>query len=227
LRPRAQKKGTINKARRFAEGLGYPSRLGHARWRAFLTEEQRTQLLTPGLESALRRDPFSHIGEILDRAPSSLGALERAQWVDFHSYLPDNCLVKVDRMSMLCSLEVRVPLLDTTLVDLAFSLPEELKINGTRTKILLKELAARRVPREAVYRAKEGFSMPMKQWLNTSLAERLDDELSPATLGAQGLFEPKVVERLIREHRSNVANHSHLLWTLLVFHDWRRRWKVG
>ncbi len=226
LRPRAQKKGVLNKARRFAEGLSYPSSLGHARWRAFLTRHQREALLTPDLQAALERDPFSHIGEILERAPESLGPLERGLWVDFHSYLPDNCLVKVDRMSMLSSLEVRVPLLDTELIELAFSLPEALKVSGTHTKTLLKELAAQRVPREAVYRSKEGFSMPMKQWLNTSLAQRLDDELSSATIEGQGLFRAETIARLISQHRANVANHSHLLWTLLVFQDWRRRWGV-
>ncbi|MGH7544420.1 MAG: asparagine synthase-related protein, partial [Gemmatimonadota bacterium] len=140
--------------------------------------------------------------------------------------LVDNCLVKVDRMSMACSLEARVPLLDHRLVELAFQVPPDLKVRGGRTKILLKRVAARHVPPECVYRPKEGFSIPLKHWLKDGLRPLMEDLLSPARVGAGGLFESVEVDRLKREHLEGRANHSHLLWSLMVFEMWRRRWSV-
>jgi asparagine synthase (glutamine-hydrolysing) len=136
-------------------------------------------------------------------------------------------LTKVDRMSMACSLEARVPLLDLDVVRLAFRMPSALKYDGRRTKIALKRVAARHVPREAVYRPKEGFSIPIKTWLKHELRDLLAEHLSPARVAADGLFDPDTVQRLQREHFANRANHSHVLWSLLVFQCWKERWRVG
>ena len=145
------------------------------------------------------------------------------------SYLSDNCLVKMDRMSMACSLEARVPLLDHELVELAFRMPSRLKVKGggvAGTKPLLKKVAARHLPHDAVYRPKEGFSIPLKQWLGNEFRELMEAELAPSVIERDGIFQASVVERLKREHLAGRANHSHVLWGLLVFHDWRRRWNV-
>jgi asparagine synthase (glutamine-hydrolysing) len=139
----------------------------------------------------------------------------------------DNCLAKVDRMSMACSIEARVPLLDRSVVELAFRLPPALKYDGRDTKILLKRVAARHVPRECVYRPKEGFSIPMKHWLRNEFRGLVERYLAPERLRTGGLFEPAVVERMWQEHLGNRANHSHLLWSLLVFEQWRERWGVS
>ena len=93
-----------------------------------------------------------------------------------------------------------------------------------RTKILLKRIAARYVPAECVERPKEGFSIPIKNWLKTRFRDLMKDMLDPGRLREQGLLEPAVVGRLKEEHLSGVANHSHLLWSLMVFQDWSRRW---
>jgi len=129
-------------------------------------------------------------------------------------------------MSMACSIEARVPLLDREVVELAFQLPPALKYDGSRTKILLKRIAARHVPRGCVYRPKEGFSIPIKNWLKNEFRGLVERYLAPERLRAEGLFEPAVIERLWREHLDNRANHSHLLWSLLVFEQWRDRWGV-
>ena len=148
-------------------------------------------------------------------------------YTDFRSYLVDNCLAKVDRMSMACSLEARVPLLDLDVVELAFRLPARLKFNSHETKIALKRVAARHVPRDCVYRPKEGFSIPIKNWLKTEFRDLANTYLDPARLRADGLFQVAEVERLWREHDGNRANHSHILWSLLVFQHWRDRWQVA
>jgi asparagine synthase (glutamine-hydrolysing) len=138
----------------------------------------------------------------------------------------DNCLVKVDRMSMACSLEARVPLLDHELVELAFRVPPKLKVNPRATKILLKRVATRHVPTWCVYRPKQGFSIPVKNWLLTEFRPLLDELLAPERLAAEGILRVPAVERLKREHLDGRANHSHVLWSLMVFQDWRRRWSA-
>ena len=127
-------------------------------------------------------------------------------------------------MSMACSLEARVPFLDHELVEIAFRVPPTLKVNQGKTKVLLKKVAARHVPRECVYRAKEGFSIPIKNWLIGELRPLMEDLLDARTMAKQGIIRVDTVERMKREHLSGRANHSHVLWALMVFQDWKRRW---
>lgn len=225
IRPRQAKKGWVNKAKRFAEGMQYPSHFGHARWRLFSDSAFLDQLIEPEIQQAIEQPIGDHIGRLRESA-DTLSPLKQSLYVDVYSYLVDNCLVKVDRMAMACSLEARVPMLDHELATIAFSLPDPLLVTGTQTKVLLKRVAARYLPRQCIYRPKEGFSIPLKDWLNRELGPLVDDLLDPAKLAAQGIFRPEIVDRLCREHRSGAANHSHRLWTLMVFEDWARRWKV-
>ena len=99
-----------------------------------------------------------------------------------------------------------------------------LKIRGTETKWLLKRIASRPLPREWVYRRKEGFSIPMKHWLGTLFRPILEEYLNPSRLRRDGIFEVPMIERLKHEHLAGSANHSHILWSLIVFHAWKERW---
>ncbi|WP_159716480.1 asparagine synthase (glutamine-hydrolyzing) [Geminicoccus flavidas] len=224
--PRPQKKGLINKAKRFVEGARLDPALGHARWRLFLESALRSRLFTGAMTERQTQQPEAHIHRYMEEAEGR-DAVDRALHVDMKSYLVDNCLVKVDRMSMACSLEVRVPLLDLEVVDLAFRMPSSLKLRDGETKPLLKEVTARHVPRESVYRTKQGFSIPIKHWLNDTFRELTDELLAPERLRADGLFQAGTVESLLTEHRANRANHSHIIWAMLVFQDWQRRWGVS
>jgi asparagine synthase (glutamine-hydrolysing) len=225
LPPTSAKKGLVNKAKRFVEGARLDPAWGHTRWRVFCDEVMRSRLLTAEARRASVTPVGAHILALRDEARGR-DPRDQALYVDFGSYLVDNCLTKVDRMSMACSIEARVPLLDREVVELAFRLPPALKYDGNHTKILLKRVAARYVPRECVYRAKEGFSIPIKNWLKDEFRGLVERYLAPERLRAEGLFEPAVVERLWQEHLGNRANHSHLLWALLVFEQWRDRWGV-
>jgi len=224
--PTRAKKGLVNKVKRFVEGASLDPALGHARWRLFLDEAQRQRLFTAPALRDITSPIGAHIAK-LNQEATALGSRDRALYVDFGSYLVDNCLTKVDRMSMACSIEGRVPLLDKELVELAFRVPEDLKFTGSETKVLLKRVAARHVPRECVYRPKQGFSIPIKNWLKEDFKPLVDHYLAPARLAASGIFEPGVVTQLQREHFENRANHSHVLWGLLVFEQWRDRWSVS
>lgn len=225
LRPRPAKKGLVNKLIRFAEGLGHDSELEHARWRLFAGTELQDRLFTPEARSRIGLTIGDHIRRLGEEA-GSRSSLDRNLYVDARSYLVDNCLVKMDRMSMACSLEARVPLLDHDLVELAFRVPPELKVRDRKTKILLKRAAARHVPHDCVYRPKEGFSIPIKHWLRGELRPMMEDLLSRDRLTGEGIFKPSEVEELKREHIEGQANHSHVLWSLMVFEDWARRWSA-
>ena len=221
--PQPAKKGLINKAKRFIEGANLPDELSHCRWRIFTSEALRTQLFTPDALQQMTRPADTHIKQLFKRAgPRS--PLARSLYVDIKSYLSDNCLVKVDRMSMANSLESRVPMLDRELVELAFQVPDNLKLKNGKTKILLKQIAAQQIPRECVYRQKEGFSIPIKHWLGTQFRPILEDLLDTTKLKSEGLFNVNTVNNLKREHLSGKANHSHVLWSLMVFQAWRKRW---
>lgn len=225
LPPQEAKKGLINKARRFVEGLEHAEGLGHARWRLFTGEVMRHRLFRPEALSQMPTPVEAHIERLAARA-AHLDDVARGLYIDVKSYLVDNCLVKVDRMSMAVSLEVRVPLLDKEIVELAFRVPSNLKVINGQTKVLLKRVAARHLPTECIYRPKEGFSIPIKNWLKAELRPLMEELLAPKRLNSEGIFDSDTVAALIQEHLANKANHSHILWTAMVFQDWRRRWKI-
>ncbi|MDX1739842.1 MAG: asparagine synthase (glutamine-hydrolyzing) [Rhodothermales bacterium] len=226
IRPTAKKKGLVNKLKRFVEGAGHPRDLSHARWRLFASEELLRQLLTPDVTRERTRESGHHIRRLIERT-SGRTPVNASLYVDFKSYLCDNILTKVDRMSMAVSLETRVPYLDTDMVELAFQIPDHLKVRNLSTKVLLKRVAARQVPPDTVYRPKEGFSIPIKSWLRSSFRPLMEEYLGDTHLKSQGIFNVETVRRLREEHVTGAANHSHVLWSLIVYQAWQRRWYDG
>jgi asparagine synthase (glutamine-hydrolysing) len=226
LKPRPAKKGFINKAIRFVEGLEYPSDLSHARWRIFTGNGFRETVFTPEALNEINTHETSHIRKLFKEA-GNRQALNKSLYVDLKSYLCDNCLVKIDRMSMAVSLESRVPLLDKELVELAFRIPDQHKVANGKTKVLLKKIAAKHVPHECVYRPKEGFSIPIKNWLKKRLRPLMEELLNYKSIEQGGLFQPSSIEKLKHEHLVGLNNHSHILWSLMVFQDWCKRWLEG
>jgi asparagine synthase (glutamine-hydrolysing) len=226
LPPSATKKGPVNKLKRFVEGASHPEQIGHARWRMFASDALKQSLFTPAAASKLITPTGAHIQDLLAQAKDRPG-LDKSLYVDVKSYLSDNCLVKVDRMSMATSLEVRVPLLDKELVELAFQIPPNLKVAGGNSKAILKRVAARHVPRSCVYRPKEGFSIPLKHWLGHEFRPIVEHYLAPGRIAGEGLFEFTTIDSLKQAHFAGQANHSHVLWSLIVFEAWKERWLDG
>jgi asparagine synthase (glutamine-hydrolysing) len=223
LPPGRKKKGLVNKARRFVEGAAYPEIMAHSRWRIFASDQVRNSLFSAPAAEEVTLPAANHIEHLFAQS-GNRQALQRQLYVDVRSYLCDNILTKVDRMSMAVSLEARVPYLDPELVTLAFQIPEQYKIEGRETKAILKRVAARHIPRNCVYRPKEGFSIPIKHWLNNEFRPLLDHYLAESAVRQADLFQWPTIKRLKEEHRSGRENHSHLLWALIVFHDWQQRW---
>lgn len=221
--PTIKKKGLINKSKRFIEGLQFENELSHTRWRMFIGDVVKQSLFTKGSLKEINKNSADHILKLFSKA-GDRGELNRSLYVDVKSYLVDNILTKVDRMSMAVSLEARVPYLDPDVVDLAFQIPEKFKTNSSETKIILKKVAAQHVPKECIYRPKEGFSIPIKNWLNKEFKPLMDNLLDENKIKEDGIFNFEMINNLKSEHNLGVANHSHILWSLIVFHDWKKRW---
>ncbi|MDH3455840.1 MAG: asparagine synthase C-terminal domain-containing protein, partial [Gemmatimonadota bacterium] len=150
--------------------------------------------------------------------------LRRVMLFDYLTYLPDNLLAKVDRATMLNSLEARSPFLDRDVVRFALGMNTDLKIRGTTTKWLLKRVAAHRLPRGIVHRRKGGLSVPVGRWLNEGLRAESDRLLAPERVREVGVLNAEPVRQLLFEHRSRRADHTRALWALLVLERWRERW---
>ncbi len=142
--------------------------------------------------------------------------------IDIVSYLPDDILTKVDRASMYCSLEARVPMLDHRLVEFALSLPVEFKIREGKQKYPLRKLLSTYVPTELIDRPKRGFSVPIGQWLRGPLREWAEDLLSEESLSSHDLFNVNMVRSYWEAHRSGKRNFQYQLWDVLTFQSWYR-----
>jgi asparagine synthase (glutamine-hydrolysing) len=171
-------------------------------------------------------DPFEGFRAAY-RACGSSDPLDRALYVDVKTYLVDDILTKVDKMSMAVSLETREPLLDHRLLEFAASVPASLKLRNGISKYLLRRLLRDRVPRSIVERGKQGFALPTGEWLRGPLAEMTDALLCDGRLRGRGLFSPKVVTRLWNEHRSGRRDHRERLWTLVMLELWFREFIDG
>jgi len=219
--PSEQKKGALNSVKRFLSGVtAHPADLGHYRWMTFTDPPARRRLYTPAmLEEALGGDVHREVREALG-AYHGEDAVNRELYADLRVYLADDILVKVDRMSMANSLETRAPFLDTDVMELAFSIPGHLKVRGRQRKIVLKQALRGVLPDRILFRRKEGFSIPMKNWLRRELQPMMRDLLSEDRLRRRGLFEPREVQRLMQAHVDGHANHAHQLFSLMVFERW-------
>jgi asparagine synthase (glutamine-hydrolysing) len=165
--------------------------------------------------------------EEMFRRDSEDSLLSRLMYVDQKTYLPDAMLTKVDRASMAVGLEVRVPLLDHRVVEFTSSLPDHFKYRDGKGKHILKKLLARYLPPELFERPKMGFAIPYDLWLRQDLKRLLRDHLSARRLREEGLFDPRLVEKMLVEHFSGHMNYKDRLWALLMWEMWRERWMRG
>jgi len=221
LPPTGKKKGLVNKVKRFSAGATTaPSDLGHYRWMVYLGARDKARLYKPGLRDALAStDVYAPVREALGRF-SQDDVLNRQLYADLSLYLADDILVKVDRMSMATSLETRAPFLDGDLMELAFSMPGHLKIRNGERKWILKRAMRDLLPDAILNRKKEGFSIPMKNWLRRELQPLMRGLLSSERVARRGLFDPSVVQQLMDEHVEGKENHAHTLFPLMVFERW-------
>jgi len=178
---------------------------------------QQPGFLAPEVLFAPTREHYDHW-----QPQNAATPLARAFHVYARQFMLDDILVKVDRCSMLHSLEVRAPFLDKDAAEFAARLPVSRKLHGFKRKWLLKKAFAELLPDEILYRNKRGFQIPVAQWLRGRMRPLMEDLLSESTLKAQGIFNHQAVRALMDEHASGRADLRKPLWTLLVFQLWWR-----
>jgi asparagine synthase (glutamine-hydrolysing) len=148
---------------------------------------------------------------------------EKLLYLDSKTYLPGDILTKVDRMSMANSLECRSPLLDHKLIEFVGGLPSKLKKRGSETKYILKKAMEGIVPDSILYRPKQGFGVPINDWINAQLNERIVGDLGEQRTLERGYFEKSYIHTLLKEHKVGRRDHSHQLWLLWMFELWHRK----
>jgi len=202
----------------------------YARW-ASLPMEERYRGVSMGMPTALRC-------ELLGRQAGQTAAddafrfcfesvpkkdvLNRMLYADAKIWLPDDLLLKADKMTMANGLELRVPFLDHKLVEFAATLPAHLKLKGSTGKFLLREAMKNVLPKRIINRAKKGFPVPTESWLRGDLKNFVHDTLLASNAACRGYMEPRVIERIVGEHERGTENRRQELWTLLVFEIWHK-----
>lgn len=222
--------------KRFVSGLGHTGGMRHVTWIGGVATETLPQLLSGDAMAELKQPRAS---AMLGHHDPDLGAQVQDVWQAWRRagrddmdalaglyarfYLGDGVLQKVDRASMLNSLEVRAPLLDPAVVELARAVPTRLKLRGRETKVILRTLAERQLPAAIVRRPKRGFAVPIGQWLRGPLRGFLTDALAPARLQHLPYLNAAGVQQIVAEHLAGRADHRKPLWALLCLTSWQDR----
>jgi len=189
----------------------------------FFGADEKPALLAPDVSRAIAQDPEVALAAHFQRY-TDLPWPSQMMRFDAETYLPEDVLTKVDRMSMAHSIESRVPLLDNEVIRFACALPASMKIRNGRRKHILKQVAAALLPDDILNRPKHGFGVPLDVWFRGNLRELFADTLlSPSSL-QRGYFDASFVRRLVDAHISGKRDHGERLWQLVVFEKWHRQY---
>jgi asparagine synthase (glutamine-hydrolysing) len=216
------RKTPARRLHRFLAGAAKDPRGGALRWQTFLSDACRERILTPALRAAV---PGPRFAAVIERAEAfaAEGDLDRELAVELGLYLPDDILTKLDRMSMAASLETRVPFLDHDLVEFTLRLPERMKMRHGRGKHILRRAMRGRLPRRTLTRRKQGFGMPVADWLRGEVGEMVADSFAGRAFAGCPWVAAGSAGALLAEHRDGRGDHSHVLWSLFVFARWLER----
>jgi asparagine synthase (glutamine-hydrolysing) len=209
------------KVKRFLEGSLLPAGEAHVFWNGtFLGAEKQSLLrkLLPGTFRDLLRE--------IDALPKNADALAPLFWFDQKYYLADDILVKSDRMSMAHAVEVRPPFLDHRIVEFAATLPPQLKMRGSRQKLVLRELRREKLPPTILEGKKTGFDIPAHEWLRGPLRSLLVETLREGTRTYEDLFDGEAIAALLQRHLNRQANLGYHLWGLLILFLWMKKWEI-
>ncbi|MBD80868.1 MAG: asparagine synthase (glutamine-hydrolyzing) [Crocinitomicaceae bacterium] len=226
------KLGNLNRQiQRFREGVNLGPRDRYWRWASFRSEEQANYLLSEAKEENEQRltdlaFTYKKRKEQYLKNISKDGDFNEVLYTDMQLVLPNDMLYKVDMMSMANSLEVRTPFLDTDVVDFAFQIPIEFKINSSTRKKILKDAFREHLPDELYDRGKKGFEVPLLNWLKNELKDKLENEyLQEEFIQAQGIFNYKAIEVELKNLQSkNPGDSAGTIWNLFIFQHWYKKY---
>jgi asparagine synthase (glutamine-hydrolysing) len=210
----------VRLVKRFLESGARPLAERYLAWTAVFAEGAGAYLRPALLAAASPERLLSPLERRLE-APGS--TLSRLLFLNFETYLPDDLMVKVDRMSMAHALEVRSPFLDTEVVELGAGLPDRLRLRFGRGKRLLRRALQGLLPPEVLGRRKAGFGVPLGAWLRRAPAGFLQDRLLASASPILEYLEPAAVGELVRSHLGHERDRGHEIWALLTLESWLRQ----
>lgn len=212
------------KLKQLLRGAGVSPEIMFFYWMGSFNEREKKQLFSSEVVEKIKNEnTFEDIFNYLKRVGLHK-TMERALYLSMKLYLQDDILVKVDRASMVNSLEVRTPFLDHRVVEFAARTPTIYKLNRLTTKYIIKAAFKKLLPAQIIKRGKKGFGIPVAQWLCGDMKELVLEHLNENKIKKEGYFEPSFVKRLIDEHLSRKKDNRKLIWTLLIFQMWKDRW---
>jgi asparagine synthase (glutamine-hydrolysing) len=214
---------TRRRLERFTEGAGRPVEERYRGWIAMFSDEQLSEVVKPDLRAHMHDSELHGVFSAAFDRSAGKPLLHRLLELNFETYLPDDLLVKMDRMSMASSLETRSPLLDRALIEYTAKLPPHFKLKGMRLKRLLKETFADFLPKEILERPKHGFGVPMGAWFRGELAPMFRDVVVDSSARSHAYLDAGNVSALFDDHVSGAGEHGYRLWTLLNLELWLRR----
>jgi asparagine synthase (glutamine-hydrolysing) len=208
------------KLKRFLGGQDLSPPQAHFWWRVVLTEAQKLSLYTPHVLEQIVPQPSERY--FIDRFETSAAndSLARLFEIDCSVFLPDDLMVKNDRMSMAHSLEARVPLTDLELTSFMSTVPSRLKLRSLKKKYIMRRAMDGILPAEILNKRKVGLEMPYSYWLKHDLKDLLMNYLGPKRVSDTGLFRVEAVQKLITEHLAGRVDHGRALWGLLNYMMW-------
>src|SRR6266852_3359590 len=206
------------RAKRFVGSASHPLPERHRRWMGSFAAEERTALLSADMRDQLAAG--AHLETAQHDGAGPREPLNQVLLLDMRLYLENDILVKLDRASMMASLEGRVPLLNNDFVEYATQLPLNLKLRGLRSKFLLKRALRGLLPNSILNRPKKGFGIPVANWFRGPLREQMLSVLSPERIARKGFFDAPAVAALIADHLAGRRDNRKQLWTLFVFELW-------
>jgi len=227
--PQSRNNAWANKARqlaRFGDGLRLSSRDRYWKWAGFASQEETLRMLHPELRANLSLDDFARRTKNILHAIPDQESINDILYTDMELVLPNDMLTKVDLMSMANSLEVRVPFLDFEVVNFAFTLPDDFKINSRIRKRIVQDAFRDILPAELYNRPKKGFEVPLLKWFRKEMKSLIiDDLLSEKLIVEQGIFDYPEIDKLKKQLFSSNPQDIHArIWGLIVFQTWWKKY---
>ena len=211
-------------SRRFLDMLRMPLQDRYGSLMSVMSGDVKEKLYTGDFSEQVRDiDSIDFVRHLFRESPEEYDVLDRLLYTDLSSYMPGDLTVKVEVAAAANRLVTRAPLLDNEVVDFAASLPADYKLHGRSKKHILKDTFSDFLPEEVVKRRKTGFGAPIGYWFKKELYGYIRDNLLHSKLPGRGYFRPEAIERVVEEHRNNIADNTYILWNLLMLELWHQQ----